>query len=413
LALASNFVLRVSWVFSISPTYWNSPIPSDYFKSIIFALEIVRRQQWNFYRLENEHLTNCEHNRVVNIVPLPLSLSDVDVQLHTGPEAAMLIRKTTDRESTQSREEAMEEEKLPALVPPSPAEAPQASAAAPVVGKGEMETPPTRSRRGSLFSYRRSSPASREDSSPDSSPERGTPTRSSPLPHSTPSSPSHPHALLVAATAVAFASAGVAGLEEAMRAAVKARESVGVSGRSSDLREAFDREKSRYGAAGTEPRKRSSRGVERRSPTSSGLSSNGSRRDEADEERKEGERGSANGSPAPSRLRPTELVPSSLSPRTRAAALPPSAPLLSDFDPAHVPTWLAGGPTVDSPSVSRSTSAAPASPRPEKQAEVGRGSMWPLRSRKGSGSGSGRNPPASDDADIGAAAGNAKASDTT
>jgi len=42
-------------------------------------LEIIRRTVWNFFRLENEHLNNCENFRVTNLVPLDLKYRD-------GPE---------------------------------------------------------------------------------------------------------------------------------------------------------------------------------------------------------------------------------------------------------------------------------------------------------------------------------------
>ena len=71
-ALVSNLLLRVSWVFTISPSRFGINLNKDIFNSIVWALEILRRNQWNVYRLENEHLTNCENYRVVNIVPLKM-----------------------------------------------------------------------------------------------------------------------------------------------------------------------------------------------------------------------------------------------------------------------------------------------------------------------------------------------------
>jgi len=39
-------------------------------------LEMLRRWQWNFYRLENEHLGNMDQYRVTREVPLPYTVDD-------------------------------------------------------------------------------------------------------------------------------------------------------------------------------------------------------------------------------------------------------------------------------------------------------------------------------------------------
>jgi len=39
-------------------------------------LEVLRRWQWNFYRLENEHLGNMDQYRATREVPLPYALND-------------------------------------------------------------------------------------------------------------------------------------------------------------------------------------------------------------------------------------------------------------------------------------------------------------------------------------------------
>lgn len=70
-AMVTDGLMRLAWVLTISaPTTLGINIPTDYFKSIIYCVEVIRRNQWNFYRLENEHLANVENQRVVNIVPL-------------------------------------------------------------------------------------------------------------------------------------------------------------------------------------------------------------------------------------------------------------------------------------------------------------------------------------------------------
>lgn len=39
-------------------------------------LEVIRRNQWNYFRLENEHLNNVGKFRAVNIIPLAIDEQD-------------------------------------------------------------------------------------------------------------------------------------------------------------------------------------------------------------------------------------------------------------------------------------------------------------------------------------------------
>ncbi|KAB5594687.1 Xenotropic and polytropic retrovirus receptor 1 [Ceratobasidium theobromae] len=66
-AIISNLVVRFIWV-------WYIPEGGLPFKTraFIFAvLEMLRRVQWNFFRLENEHIGNADQFRVTREVPLP------------------------------------------------------------------------------------------------------------------------------------------------------------------------------------------------------------------------------------------------------------------------------------------------------------------------------------------------------
>jgi len=42
---------------------------------IAALLEMLRRWQWNFYRLENEHLGNMDQYRVTREMPLPYHIN--------------------------------------------------------------------------------------------------------------------------------------------------------------------------------------------------------------------------------------------------------------------------------------------------------------------------------------------------
>ena len=259
-AMLSNFFLRITWVFTISPTSYGIPIPSDYFRSIIYALEILRRQQWNLYRLENEHLTNCEQYRVVNIVPLPMTVSDTEVGNHTAPEAAVLIRQDSrSKELDMTRQEERKEMEV---------------GSADEQRRDDGDQPMIRvSRRDSLprvsilrhFSLGRNDDDSSPDSSPDSRNDAPRTAATSPrsvvkasslsptvLPPSS-TSPSHP--LLATANVVQMASAGVPQLEEALRAAMKVQESELAKIRSTPsliagMRDTLEREMSQYGLQG-------------------------------------------------------------------------------------------------------------------------------------------------------------------
>ncbi|KAK4410374.1 Phosphate transporter [Sesamum angolense] len=65
-----NLLLRLAWLQTVFHYNFEKV---DYRVTMLFlaALEVVRRGQWNFYRLENEHLNNAGKYRAVKTVPLP------------------------------------------------------------------------------------------------------------------------------------------------------------------------------------------------------------------------------------------------------------------------------------------------------------------------------------------------------
>ncbi|KAL2559365.1 Phosphate transporter PHO1-like protein 1 [Forsythia ovata] len=69
-SMGLNLVLRLAWLQTVLHYNFGSV---DYRVTGLFlaALEVVRRGQWNFYRLENEHLNNTGKFRAVITVPLP------------------------------------------------------------------------------------------------------------------------------------------------------------------------------------------------------------------------------------------------------------------------------------------------------------------------------------------------------
>ncbi|KAL8531593.1 hypothetical protein ACS0TY_008260 [Phlomoides rotata] len=77
ISLGLNLVLRLAWLQTVFHYNFEKV---DYRVTMLFlaALEVVRRGQWNFYRLENEHLNNAGKFRAVKTVPLPFH--EVDEQ---------------------------------------------------------------------------------------------------------------------------------------------------------------------------------------------------------------------------------------------------------------------------------------------------------------------------------------------
>ncbi|KAF3777197.1 Phosphate transporter PHO1-like protein 1 [Nymphaea thermarum] len=76
-SMGVNLVFRLAWLQTALHSNFGSV---DYRVTGFFlaALEVIRRGQWNFYRLENEHLNNAGKFRAVKIVPLPFHEVDED-----------------------------------------------------------------------------------------------------------------------------------------------------------------------------------------------------------------------------------------------------------------------------------------------------------------------------------------------
>lgn len=72
-AIITNIFIRFTWIL-----YTPTKGPSSLLRSIFIAwLEVLRRIQWNFYRVENEHIGNVDQYRVTREMPLPYSLDSL------------------------------------------------------------------------------------------------------------------------------------------------------------------------------------------------------------------------------------------------------------------------------------------------------------------------------------------------
>lgn len=93
-AMVINFLLRFIFV-------WYLPYPSQHTRSrsFFFALaEMLRRFQWNFFRVETEHLGNADAYRVTREIPLPYRRVEQDEDSDENP----LTRKTSAKSHTLS-----------------------------------------------------------------------------------------------------------------------------------------------------------------------------------------------------------------------------------------------------------------------------------------------------------------------
>lgn len=82
LSIITNILLRFIWVIYLPTRGPTTPV-----RSLIIALfEMLRRFQWNLYRLENEHLGNMDQYRVTQEVPLPYSFDECSYEADFGDE---------------------------------------------------------------------------------------------------------------------------------------------------------------------------------------------------------------------------------------------------------------------------------------------------------------------------------------
>jgi hypothetical protein len=66
--MATNFIMRLGWTLTISPGSIGIVLNPLVFATMLSTIEIVRRAQWNLFRLENEQLNNVGHFRAVNVI---------------------------------------------------------------------------------------------------------------------------------------------------------------------------------------------------------------------------------------------------------------------------------------------------------------------------------------------------------
>ncbi|KAG0017389.1 hypothetical protein BGZ81_010774 [Podila clonocystis] len=100
LAIVLDLFGRFSWIVRFMPLNINVYILSF---GLAF-IEVLRRWQWNFFRLENEHLNNCGQFRAIKDIPLPFHIR---VEGETDDDEN---DDDHDDESRHSREESEEDD---------------------------------------------------------------------------------------------------------------------------------------------------------------------------------------------------------------------------------------------------------------------------------------------------------------
>ncbi|KAG0055576.1 hypothetical protein BGZ83_008187 [Gryganskiella cystojenkinii] len=99
LAIVLDFLGRFSWVVRLIPMNINVYVLSF----TLALLEVLRRWQWNFFRLENEHLNNCGQFRAIKDIPLPFHIK-VEGETDDDEDDEEYEEEERDREEEELRD---------------------------------------------------------------------------------------------------------------------------------------------------------------------------------------------------------------------------------------------------------------------------------------------------------------------
>ncbi|KAJ2888101.1 Signal transduction protein [Coemansia asiatica] len=72
-AIVVDVILRFVWITQISPNFFSfgHKVHQSTIAYVAAVLEVFRRFLWNFFRVENEHISNCGQFRATTDIPLP------------------------------------------------------------------------------------------------------------------------------------------------------------------------------------------------------------------------------------------------------------------------------------------------------------------------------------------------------
>ena len=77
ISVMTNFVLRLTWTFTISRTIVKQFIRPELFFVVLFTFEIFRRSNWNNFRVELQYIRNLKKYNVVPQVKFPFSQDEL------------------------------------------------------------------------------------------------------------------------------------------------------------------------------------------------------------------------------------------------------------------------------------------------------------------------------------------------
>ncbi|XP_066511059.1 solute carrier family 53 member 1-like [Hoplias malabaricus] len=80
-AMLADVLLRISWAINILLAQMKDSAAAATASAILAPLEVLRRSMWNLFRLENEHLKNCEQCRAVRDFDFPLAPANLPKQI--------------------------------------------------------------------------------------------------------------------------------------------------------------------------------------------------------------------------------------------------------------------------------------------------------------------------------------------
>jgi len=64
IAMITNLLMRLTWTLNISPLFFGITLPREILLCILSSVEVIRRIQWNFFRIENEHVSNLVKHKL-------------------------------------------------------------------------------------------------------------------------------------------------------------------------------------------------------------------------------------------------------------------------------------------------------------------------------------------------------------
>ncbi|TPX62735.1 hypothetical protein SpCBS45565_g06949 [Spizellomyces sp. 'palustris'] len=100
-----NFLLRLSWVFLLSPNNWGVFNDARILIYVQALLELFRRFMWSIIRMENEHTNNIGKFRAVTEVPLPFRVKIIP---HTEEMALEKRRRKVEKDDDEAAEDKKE-----------------------------------------------------------------------------------------------------------------------------------------------------------------------------------------------------------------------------------------------------------------------------------------------------------------